>query len=394
MHLLLQKKELKKMSMDQITPEAFAGVRPLQSPEELGPLPHVLGKGEHMVIADFGVGAEYPKTTWEFEDGRQVEGQHVMTVTLGGEEEFATVDIVDLRHNPMIAQGEGYYRQAGRYEGGPLPSSGNFATVVKDKEGRPRNFRALTSERMWNIGRAEGALGNEWLPGTVSRDHLAIGVNIEGKLVVENHQPTNKTTAEKPPIYEAPEYKYRPQTLAIDTINRPDSDMSLSLDELAPVSPEAETREQLGIAGEVVGNVLVDHGMVDALLVRRQTSEGTFRYSLVRKVAGDGSLKIVGLEAGKPTTLENEEDHEGSIVAVEIDDQGVLHLKEIRRWILNPDSGANRMHVRKAKSPYVHASAKLPEKPVPYRPQRYREAQMAMDPRTGNAVQTHSLDRR
>lgn len=379
------------MSMDKVTPERTPQLNAIQSPVEIGPLPHQLAGNEQVVIQDFGIGAEYPTTSWQFPDGREVEGRHALTILIGGEEDFATIDVVDLSENPMIEQGAGYYRNAAGYgDNQAFPTAGNFAIIVKDKQGRPRSFGALASEKMWKVGRAEDAVGNDWLPDTVSRDHLAIGINKEGRLVVENHNPTNKTAIEKPGIYDSPEYAYRPRSINIDTVHF-DGEVKLPLQELAPISDENETAHKLGVAGEVIGNVAIDNGAVNALIVRRLTTEGTM-HSVVR-TNEDGSLNVTALRSDQEVTLENKEEHEGSIVVIKVDEQGVLHMREVRRWILYPDASTNRISVNKAESPYRSTSAKLPEKPRPTRPLHSREAQRAIDPRTSHTANGRSLVR-
>lgn len=54
---------------------------------------------------------------------------------------------------------------------------------------------SLTSGEMWGIGR--GFEGQRMLPGTVSRDHCAIGMDENNKLVIENHNPSGHTAVRR-----------------------------------------------------------------------------------------------------------------------------------------------------------------------------------------------------
>lgn len=50
---------------------------------------------------------------------------------------------------------------------------------------------SLRAGELWGVGRKFE--GQDKLPDTVSGDHCAVGLDEQGRLVIENHQPTNAT---------------------------------------------------------------------------------------------------------------------------------------------------------------------------------------------------------
>jgi hypothetical protein len=62
------------------------------------------------------------------------------------------------------------------------------------------------------------------------------------------------------------------------------------------------SKRQPHIAGETIGNVTIDRGAVNALVIRRQTPEGPV-FSIAQQTE-DGSFNIKPIEAGQPLDLE------------------------------------------------------------------------------------------
>ena len=106
----------------------------------------------------------------EIANGIRVSGQHVAEIFIGTERDHATVSIVNSVDNGVIA----IINSAGMKE--PLP----FGLI-------PGRMRVLGREQE---GQAD-------LPPTVSRDHCAIGIDDDGKLVISNNEPANDTFIRK-----------------------------------------------------------------------------------------------------------------------------------------------------------------------------------------------------
>jgi hypothetical protein len=102
-------------------------------------------------------------------NGVSIHGQQVAEIILGGAETFAT--------GAVIASYDGAVRQD---------------MLVVRGSGSPRVFTArLEQGQKWGIGRRFE--GQDMLPDTVSSDHCAIGLDEQGRLLIENHEPTNYT---------------------------------------------------------------------------------------------------------------------------------------------------------------------------------------------------------
>ena len=106
----------------------------------------------------------------EIANGIRVSGQHVAEVYIGTERDHATVSIVNSVDNGVIA----VISSSGMKV--PLP----FGLI-------PGKMRALGREQE---GQAD-------LPPAVSRNHCAIGIDDDGKLVISNHEPANNTFIRK-----------------------------------------------------------------------------------------------------------------------------------------------------------------------------------------------------
>jgi hypothetical protein len=102
-------------------------------------------------------------------NGQFINGQLVSKVTLGGIESNAVGSVI-----ATVEAGE----------------QQNIFILPPTKESEPIVMPLVPGE-MWLIGR--GYEGQQGLPVSVSRDHCAIGLDVTGQLLVENHNPSNYT---------------------------------------------------------------------------------------------------------------------------------------------------------------------------------------------------------
>jgi len=112
--------------------------------------------------------------SYDIGNGVKVNGRAVAELRFGGTETFATGTVIntfdapDRRHDVLVVYS-------------------------------PSDKRAFSAElvkgQMWGIGR--GFEGQDMLPDTVSGDHCAVGLDENNRLVIENHNPTNFTSARR-----------------------------------------------------------------------------------------------------------------------------------------------------------------------------------------------------
>jgi len=336
----------------------------LQSPMELD-APLRMRRAETVTIADYGIDDKgYFDTKYSMPDGGIIEGAPSLSIKIGGDIDFATIQVLDLTHNPMGEFGDEYLRQTGKGQNGePISSRGNFAILLTDKSGKPVEFHPLERRGTWNIGR--NGIGRDWLPDTVSREHLTIGIDEDGKLQVENHEPTNDTTISKPEKLQAPENRYRTEHIDIDRAG------TLDLANIEPLAGEVETTDKLGVVGVIVGNIKLDNGEVDAVIVKRKMIDDKLGFSLVQK-KGDGPFEVTLIEPDKETTLQNEKGYKGSSeVGITIDQAGKLTMKQKKAQYRHTgdDASSNKIIAKREVAIYSNVDPDLPNRPVKDEPE-------------------------
>ena len=101
-------------------------------------------------------------------NGVEITGQTVAEIRIGGQETHTRVSIINTFNAPD------------RHEEMLVIHTPDQPIAMKLERGQ-----------MWGLGRRFEGQGN--LPDTVSGDHCAVGLDENGQLVVENHNPTNFT---------------------------------------------------------------------------------------------------------------------------------------------------------------------------------------------------------
>jgi len=152
-----------------------------------------------------------PLESFQFGEGETIQGSRIATLELGGERQFSEVVILDVRQSPVtdtkprITESGVHtdtFRQIGtKKDGKPITRAGDFLMLIPSATGGRPQARALVPGHKWDVGRREGFIGNQdvGMPDTVSRDHCAVGMNDDGSMFVENHEPTNITRLIAPP---------------------------------------------------------------------------------------------------------------------------------------------------------------------------------------------------
>lgn len=328
----------------------------LQNPMELNsPLP--LRPMETVSITDYGVEDKgYFDTKYSMPDGGIIEGVPSLSIQIGGDTDFATIQVLDLSHNPMGEFGDEYLRQAGKGRNGePISSRGNFAILLTDKSGKPVEFHHLERSGSWHVGR--NGIGKDWLPDTVSREHLTIGIDKEGKLQVENHEPTNSTTISKPEERQTPENRNEIEQLNLGF------DVAVDLANAEPLADEAETADKLGLVGAVVVSIEADYGAADAVIIRRETEDHGLAFSLARKRT-DGSYIVTPIKAGTESILRDVGNPDGAEIGITIDETGKLTTREDRSQAEKAEyRKPNFMRIKRQKVTYHQSSPDLPSRP-------------------------------
>lgn len=104
---------------------------------------------------------------WNIGHGIKVAGMNVADIRIGGAETYAVGTVI------KTSEGE--------------------AILAITHQGSPDAFTVgLEKGQMWGMGRRFE--GQADLPDTVSGDHCAVGLDEQGRLVIENHEPTNQTS--------------------------------------------------------------------------------------------------------------------------------------------------------------------------------------------------------
>lgn len=100
----------------------------------------------------------------------------VAEIRIGGVETFATGTVLNLRDSERSEDRK-------------------YIFCLSSRDGKRPFATALKRGELLGIGRDQE--GQDDLPDTVSHDHCAVGLDEEGRLVIENHQPTNYTAVVK-----------------------------------------------------------------------------------------------------------------------------------------------------------------------------------------------------
>lgn len=293
-----------------------AQIKEIESPMDLGDNPYELSHHEELAVDKFGVVGVQAETR-ELASGLVVEGKPSLTLTLGGVNTSTKIELFDISTNPRadFKDDDRIVPHRGLvlgYQGDkPVEAHSNFVLVFSDENGTPQEVHPLLPETNNSIGRAPGKIGSNWLPATVSRHHLDVSLGEDGKLLIKNGAPTNKTTVEKPVTHPEPtEHKVSAE------------DAKAKLAEALPLSNEEQTADKLGIAGEVVASL--DHASIGGskdlsgiLVVRRTDSSGNTVFTIAQKHHEGGILQVAA-DADKPLDFKSEDsrglDAEGSII--------------------------------------------------------------------------------
>lgn len=255
-------------------------VTALASPQELGEQRKRLVSVDVTTIDAIGV-VSGDVQQYVLPSGALIEGVDALDVVIGGEHTNAHVRILDLTHtNKYAVVGEGDHAKRMRCmgknsQGGDACAPANFAVVVLDDKGKPVSMQALMPNRMLSVGRDPGKIGGVSLPETVSRDHIGLSIDQEGKLTIENHNPANAT--------------YIEQTSGNIKRGREDvadyvSDTEFDLRSAEPMVDAEATAAQLSVIGEVIGQVSsLQAPYIDSLIVRKLDDDEGLHVLVIEK---------------------------------------------------------------------------------------------------------------
>lgn len=118
------------------------------------------------VAVDLPANSASAMRTYDMGRGVKVQGRHVAEMRIGGAETFATGTVIRTHDGLTLLSIS-------------QPDTPDTFTI------------GLEQGQLWGIGRRFE--GQDRLPGTVSGDHCAVGLDEENRLVIENHAPTNLT---------------------------------------------------------------------------------------------------------------------------------------------------------------------------------------------------------
>ncbi|MET1033346.1 MAG: hypothetical protein ABWX94_02500 [Candidatus Saccharimonadales bacterium] len=157
--------------------------------ETVAPHDRELGDRETLIIENFAADPDRATHPLLGADGEEVFSHACATVQVrvGGTKDYELIEINDVSKSPW------YETDA---EGDQTGRRGNFVAVRHTPRGdgtfRTASVHAIQPGRWLGIGRDQ-LIGDQNQPDTVSRDHAAIAINANGKLIVANHNPRNTT---------------------------------------------------------------------------------------------------------------------------------------------------------------------------------------------------------
>lgn len=172
-------------------------------PELIPNAGQTLGANETLLVQELGGDNGIARRTEQTLQvgGVEVSGIPSLVVKVGDEQTHIDIYVLDLRSKPSTRtdRNGNAIRDFGSDNGSPVAVAGDFALVSPSQDGESMQIRALYPGARWNIGRNHGSLGSDGhAPDTVSRDHCMIGLDENGGLIIENHDPSNQTTAFRP----------------------------------------------------------------------------------------------------------------------------------------------------------------------------------------------------
>ena len=139
------------------------------TPEEVG-AGVVLGQ-EEVIAFDIAPNPSGVRRQFDLAEGRPIEGaQIVAELHFGGEQTYALGQVINTED---------------------APDEQRYGLLLSSPTDKAPKFIPLYKGQLMGIGRS--MWGQEDLPTTVSRDHCAVGLDQDGRFVVENHNPSNMT---------------------------------------------------------------------------------------------------------------------------------------------------------------------------------------------------------
>ncbi len=388
-----------------------SNIRRIQSPTELGVESYEMGSDEHLIIGDIGVRGVSSETR-QLVSGETVDGCPSLQIRIGGYDEYATLEILDVSGNKKEdfkddATGETHYGVTRGYAGDkPIEATSNYVLVISDADGVPKQIYDIlpNPDEPIVIGRHEDAIGGSALPDVVSRRHLTIGIQADGTLEIVNEQPTNTTQILRPEVQPAQDNWEQKLIYA--------PKFSLDVNEVVPLSDEQETADIIGLAGQVVAELMCNAGTIEGqtvatqrnmLVVQRKLNDGTVAYSLVQELRDGKSVIQTPVAADKPILIKDKGNYGQDVpISLSISDKGELAL-DVEGGPLPDAIGTRLRYATVASEQYVKraplddtASAGVGvESPSPHKPDdRRKKDKQVVDARTGKIETFNPYDKR